>query len=179
VLAFFSADWRDSATAEHLGYERLAAGRVTHRRAATLHRRERFWLVTDVLTGAGEHEFRFVFHAAPGREVRAGGASAEILDPATGARLLVVSLEGLGGLTVEPRRASRGYGSKVETAAAVWTLRAAVPLVARWLLLPVCAGEDAAARLELVARVRDEWGADEDSEGGPVSDEASEGASVR
>ncbi|HEX8284648.1 MAG TPA: alginate lyase family protein [Pyrinomonadaceae bacterium] len=152
VLAFFSADRRDSATAEHHGYERLPAGSVTHRRSATLHRRERFWLVRDILTGAGEHDFRFVFHAAPGREVTTRDSAVEIADAATGARLIVVSLEGLGGLTVEPRRSSRDYGSKAETAAAVWSVRARAPLRARWLLLPVCAGEEPAARLELALK---------------------------
>ncbi|HEX8351552.1 MAG TPA: alginate lyase family protein, partial [Pyrinomonadaceae bacterium] len=161
LVAFAPGDARDTAAAEHHGYERLAAGAVTHRRSVVFERRERFWLVEDALTGAGTHDFRFVFHAAPGREVKihdapgAGprdGSAVEIVDGATGARLVVRSLEGLEGLTVEPRWSSRDYGSKVETAAAVWRLRAVAPLRARWLLLPVCAGEDAAARLELALR---------------------------
>jgi hypothetical protein len=150
---------RDTAAAEHHGYERLAAGPVTHLRSVTFDRREGYWLVEDTLTGAGEHDFRFVFHAAPGREVRTldapcdiarDGSAVEIVDGATGARLVVTSLEGLEGVTVEPRRSSRDYGSKVDTAAAVWSLRATVPLRVRWLLLPLRAGEDAAARLESV-----------------------------
>ena len=152
MLDFAPTDTRDAAAAEHHGYERLPAGPVTHRRSVTLDKRERFWLVEDTLNGAGEHDFRFVFHAAPGREVRAQDSAVEMLDGATGARLLVVSLEGLEVVTVEPRRSSRDYGSKVETAAAVWSLRARVPLTARWLLLPVCAGEDARARLELLSK---------------------------
>ncbi len=55
-------------------------------------------------------------------------------------------------MTVEPRSSSREYGSKVETAAAVWKVKASAPLRARWLLVPVCAGEDAAARLELALK---------------------------
>jgi uncharacterized heparinase superfamily protein len=149
LLDFAPAEARDTAAAEHHGYERLPAGPVTHRRSVTFDKRGRFWLVEDTLNGAGEHDFRFVFHAAPGREVRARDSAVEILDGATGARLLVVSLDGLESVAVEPRRSSRDYGSKVETAAAVWSLRARVPLDARWLLVPVCAGEEAAARLEL------------------------------
>ncbi len=159
LLSFAATDARDTAVAEHQGYERLPAGTVTHRRSVTFDKRERYWLVEDVLTGAGEHDLRFIFHAAPGREVRAQGSAVEILDGATGARLFVVSLEGVEGLTVEPRRSSRDYGSKVETAAAVWSLRARVPLNARWLLLPVCAGEDVGARLELMTRMMSEAGA--------------------
>jgi hypothetical protein len=87
----------------------------------------------------------------------------EIRDNVTGARLVIASLDGLEGLTVEPRWSSREYGSKVESSAAVWTLRASAPLKARWLLMPVCAGEDDGARLELLARLRDELTASSDS----------------
>src|SRR5215207_31394 len=81
------------AVAEHHGYERLPAGAVTHRRSVSFERLERYWFVDDALTGTGEHSFRFVFHAAPGREVRVEGSRVEILDNASGARLLVIPLE--------------------------------------------------------------------------------------
>jgi hypothetical protein len=154
LLSFETGEARDTASAEHRGYERLPAGAVTHRRTVVFDKRGRFWLVADALEGAGTHDFRFVFHAAPGRVVKIqDGAVVEIVDTASGARLVVVSLDGLESVAVEPRWSSREYGSKVESAAAVWSVRAAAPLKARWLLLPVCAGEDAAARLELVAQV--------------------------
>lgn len=158
VLAFAAGGERDFAAAEHYGYERLSAGRVTHRRAVTLERAGRYFLVEDIFDGVGAHDFRFVFHAAPGLEVRPPerdsltideSAAVEIRDAATGARLLVVSLEGFKDVAVEPRRSSRDYGSKRESAAAVWTLRASAPLKASWLLVPLCAGEDERARLEL------------------------------
>jgi hypothetical protein len=177
VLAFAKGGEQDFAVAEHYGYERLKAGRVTHRRAARLERAGRCFLVEDIFEGEGAHEFRFVFHAAPGLEVRTLGRDSlatdesaavknlegtdawiherptvEIRDRATGARLLVVSLDGFENVSVEPRRSSRGYGSKRESSAAVWTLRAGAPLGARWLLVPVPAGEDARARLELARR---------------------------
>ena len=47
-----------------------------------------------------------------------------------------VSLDALDTVALEPRWSSRAYGSKVETVAAVWALRASAPLKARWLLLP-------------------------------------------
>jgi Heparinase II/III-like protein/Heparinase II/III N-terminus len=169
-LTWFSPEEeRDTAIAEHHGYGRLASGPFLHARIVTFDRRGRFWLVEDSLVGKGEHDFRFVFHAAPGREVKTYGAdgkgtregsAVEIVDEQTAARLVVASVEGLEGLAIEPRWSSRDYGSKVETSAAVWTLRAAVPVRARWLLVPVCAGEDAAARLELVRRLNDEPKAD-------------------
>lgn len=154
LVRFAAAGESDEAVAEHGGYERLPAGPVTHRRSVTFEKRGRYWLVEDSLTGEGEHDFSFVFHAAPGREVRAEGPTAEMLDAASGARLFVISLEGLGGAAVEPRRSSRDYGHSEESAAAVWKVRAGVPLRARWLLLPVRAGEDVRARLELLTRLR-------------------------
>ncbi len=154
LLDFGMKDESDSAVAEHHGYERLPAGAVRHRREVTFEKRGRYWLVEDTLNGEGEHDFRFVFHAAPGRDVRVEGSAVEILDAASGARLVVAPLEELVDVTVEPRWSSRDYGSKEESAAAVWSLRAPVPLRVRWLLLPVCAGEDAGARLELLTRLK-------------------------
>ena len=82
------------------------------------------------------------------------GSTVEIHEGAGSARLVVASLSSLEGVALEPRWSSRAYGSKVETVAAVWALRSSAPLTARWLLLPVGAGEDAGARLELVAQLR-------------------------
>ena len=155
VIRWETSPSRDMAVAEHHGYERLTAGRVTHRRSVTFDKREGFWLIEDTLAGEGRHDFRFVFHAAPGRDARVlDGSAVEIREGASGAHLVVASLSSLGGVALEPRRSSRAYGSAVETVAAVWALRASAPLKARWLLLPVGAGEDARARLELVAQLR-------------------------
>jgi hypothetical protein len=149
LLDFTTADMRDTASAEHRGYERLPAGAVTHRREVEFDKIGRCWLVEDILTGAGTHDFRFVFHAAPGREIRDDGSHVEIIDTASGARLVVWALDGHEGVVVEPRWSSREYGAKEESAAAVWKIRATVPLRVRWLLLPICAGEDEVARLQL------------------------------
>ncbi|HEX3560924.1 MAG TPA: alginate lyase family protein [Pyrinomonadaceae bacterium] len=163
ILRFESDAARDLAVAEHRGYQRLPAGPVTHRRAVTFDKRKGFWLVEDSLAGAGEHDFKFVFHAAQGRVARLlHDSTAEICDAEPGigdaepgARLLIASLDSHAGIALEPRWSSREYGSEVETVAACWTLRRArAPLVARWLLVPVGAGEDVAARLELIARLR-------------------------
>lgn len=176
LLAFETGDALDGAVAEHYGYRRLAAGAVTHGRGVTLDRAARCFLVEDGFEGDGEHDFRFVFHAAPGLEMRwpvgspgevrarppadaEAAHGVEIRDPETGARLIVVSLGRLENVSIERRWSSRDYGSKVESAAAVWTLRASAPLKARWMLVPVCAGEDPRARLQLVARLMSGQGA--------------------
>lgn len=152
LITFNTTGERDFAAAEHQGYERLPAGPVTHRREVTFEKRGRYWLVEDILSGEGEHDLRFVFHAAPGRELSVRGPAVEILDTDSGARLLVISVEGHEGV-VEPRRSSCDYGSKQESAAAVWKMTAPVPLRVCWQLIPVCAGEDVRARLELFKAV--------------------------
>jgi hypothetical protein len=154
LLTFDTTDERDFIAAEHHGYERLSAGAVIHRREVTFEKRGRFWLVEDILDGEGEHDLRFIFHAAPGCEVNIQSAAVEILDTASGARLVVASVEELENVSVEPRWSSRDYGSKEESAAAVWKIKTAVPLRVRWLLLPVCAGEDVRARLELSNKLK-------------------------
>jgi hypothetical protein len=159
---FITSDESEFAVAEHHGYERLPAGPVTHQRSISLKHRERYWFVADAMTGKGEHDFRFIFHAAPGREIRVGGSSVEILDPTSGARLIIASLEELGDVAVEPRWSSRDYGSKEQSAAAVWKVRATAPLYLHWLLLPVCAGEETAARLESAMKSLSEMADDSD-----------------
>jgi hypothetical protein len=73
-------------------------------------------------------------------------------DKITGARLLIVAPDDAGLPSLEPRYASRDYGAKHPTIAACWTRRAQAPLVTRWLIVPLCAGEDEGARLELVRK---------------------------
>ena len=73
ILRFESGAERDFVVAEHRGYERLKAGPVTHRRAVTFDKRGGFWLIADTLAGAGSHDFKFIFHAAPGRNGAAHG----------------------------------------------------------------------------------------------------------
>ena len=156
ILSFACEGNSERVAAVHQGYERLDAGAITHTRTIVFDKRRRFWIIEDDFRGAGAHRFDFRFHAAPGRECVVRDASTvEIADRASGARLLIASLSSIEGATLEPRHASRDYGSRVETVAARWTLRAPAPLRARWLLLPVCAGEDARARLELIERLSD------------------------
>ena len=156
ILEFKRDEARDLVVAEHRGYESLSAGAIKHRRAVLFDRRERYWLVEDAFDGEGAHDFAFRFHVAPGREAHVlDGSTIEIRDGAEGARLFIASMDSHEEVALEPRWSSRDYGSRVESVAACWTLHASAPLKARWLLVPVCAGEDEGARLELIARMRD------------------------
>ena len=77
-----------------------------------------------------------------------------ILDNENNARLLIVPLDLNEEPAVEARWFSRDYGAKLPSVALSWTVDAKAPLHVRWLLLPVCAGEDAGTRLAVVEHLR-------------------------
>ncbi|MFN2509876.1 MAG: alginate lyase family protein [Pyrinomonadaceae bacterium] len=183
-LQWETSDQRDLVIAEHYGYENLPNGPITHRRAILFEKMERYWLIEDTLSGSGRHTFRFCFHTAPGLEVlRKTDRLTEIRDNENNSRLLVASLhlkeDLVSGLdldaptaeldlnkrpavelnlkkepVLEPRWFSRDYGQKTPSIGLCWTVEADAPLRARWLLIPVCAGEDAGTRLAVVEHLR-------------------------
>jgi len=148
--------WEDDeshtlAAAEHSGYAGSPAGAVTHRRSVFFDKRARFWLIEDALEGRGRHAFRFRFHLAPGAGARVRADHAvEVCDRIKAARLFILAPEGFGAPSLEPRHSSRDYGAKEESVALCWTVEAGAPLAARWLLVPVHAGERADERLALI-----------------------------
>jgi uncharacterized heparinase superfamily protein len=156
-LHWESSDQRDLVIAEHYGYKDLSSGHITHRRAVMFEKTERYWLIEDTLSGSGRHTFRFCFHIAPGLEVlpKADGLT-EIGDNENNARLLIASLDLRKEPAAEPRWFSRDYGTKIPSVALCWKLEAEAPLHVRWLLVPICAGEDRGTRLALVSDFRSE-----------------------
>jgi hypothetical protein len=154
VLKWESTPEQDIVAAEHDGYKRLAHP-VKHTRTVRFLKRERLWIVEDSLSGEGEHIFHFRFHFTEGLEtsVRAQG-SALAHDKMTGARLYVVALERNDVPELESRFTSRDYGAKSASVSACWKIRATVPLVLLWAIVPVCTGEGEEKRLSLVADLR-------------------------
>ncbi|MGH9961169.1 MAG: alginate lyase family protein, partial [Pyrinomonadaceae bacterium] len=143
VLHWKTGEDLELVVAEHYGYRRLAKGEITHQRAVMFHRRERYWLIEDRLTGSGRHQFSFIFHFAPEVEITENRCVfAELHDRRTGARLLISSLDLNEPPTFEQRWFSPDYGARVPTIAACLRIEADAPLVARWLLLPIGAEED-------------------------------------
>jgi hypothetical protein len=155
VLRWESADQRDLVIAEHHGYKSLPNGPVTHTRAVLFEKSERFWQIDDALIGSGRHTFRFCFHVAPGLEVlpKEEGLT-EIRNKENGARLLIASIDLNAQPVLEPRWFSRDYGAKIPSVALCWKLEAEAPLHVRWLLVPICAGEDTGTRLALVEHLK-------------------------
>ncbi|MBA3804843.1 MAG: heparinase II/III-family protein, partial [Acidobacteria bacterium] len=156
VLGWDVTPERDTIIAEHDGYARprMPGGPITHRRTIEFDKRGRYWTIEDALTGEGEHAFRFRYHFAENLDLIVGAdRNVRACDKMTGARLVVVALDGPESPALEERYASRDYGAKHKTVSACWTLRARAPFTCRWLIVPICAGEDENARLELtVAR---------------------------
>jgi hypothetical protein len=154
VLRWETSPEADIVAAEHYGYRRLAQP-VTHRREVRFAKPERLWIIEDSLFGEGEHLFCFRFHFADGLETTARSDGAVLAyDKMSGARLFVVSLEANEPPELEPRFASRDYGAKRASVSACWKIRATVPLVRRWALVPVGAGDDEEQRLSLVTAER-------------------------
>jgi hypothetical protein len=147
VLGWESNLDTDSVTAEHSGYRRLPQP-VTHRRAIHFNKRERFWTLADTLSGEGTHDLAFRFHLAPELDISIGAdGSVEVCDKMNGARLLIVA-EGLAAEPIlESRFSSRDYGSKAPSVSVCWSMRSALPVNARFVLVPVQAGEDPSERL--------------------------------
>ena len=87
----------------------------------------------------------------------------EVCDKMNGARLLIAA----SGVNAEPvlesQFSSRDYGAKEPSVSACWTVRSAAPLAARFVLVPVRAGEDETERLRIIKRFTD----------GPIGNEQS------
>lgn len=154
VLHWKTGEDQELVVAEHYGYRRLAKGEITHQRAVMFDRRERYWLIEDSLTGSGRHQFRFIFHFAPEVEATENrDVFTELHDRRTGARLLIVSLDLTEPPSFEQHWFSADYGAKVPTIAACLRIEADAPLVARWLLLPICPEEDGISRRQLISKI--------------------------
>jgi Heparinase II/III-like protein/Heparinase II/III N-terminus len=150
VIGWESGPERDVVIAEHAGYQRLPQP-VIHRRTVRFEKRRRFWVVEDELSGAGTHDLAFRFHFAPEFETSIGpDGTIDVYDKMNGARLLIKA----SGLAAEPvlesRFSSRDYGAKEASVSVCWTVQAALPVTAQFVLVPVRADEDESERLRLI-----------------------------
>jgi len=153
VLEWETESELESVMAEHYGYLRLPQP-VTHRRRVVFNKRQRYWFVSDELTGSGEHNLSFRFHLAPGLEtsVRSDGF-VEVCDKMNGARLLITARELNTASTcypeLETRSSSRDYGAKELSVSACWSRRTALPFALHFVIVPIRAGEDEDERLNM------------------------------
>ena len=149
----------ETLIAEHHGYRRLPQP-VVHQRRVTFNKEERYWVLSDKLTGDGEHSLAFRFHFASGLEttVRPDGM-VDTIDTTSGARLLIAAY-GLNEAQarrpeLEARFSSGDYGTKKPSMSACWSVRTGLPFELNFVIVPICAGEDEIERLNSVSSFED------------------------
>jgi hypothetical protein len=64
INAWRATDEYDFFDGEHYGYRRLK-NPVMHRRQVYFDKKNNYWVIKDILTGKGEHNFKLYFHFAP------------------------------------------------------------------------------------------------------------------
>ncbi|HXI26083.1 MAG TPA: alginate lyase family protein [Pyrinomonadaceae bacterium] len=149
----------ETIVAEHEGYQRLSSP-VTHRRTVRFEKTNRYWTIEDELIGEGTHDLAFRFHVAPGLEVRpAADQTVKLKDPTSGARLVIRCQKpdrpggqvSLSQPELESQFSSTDYGTKEESVSVCWKTNTTLPFALRFLLIPICAGEDGEGRLAVVS----------------------------
>jgi len=142
VLSWETGLNQDRVVAEHSGYERLA-DQVTHRRAVTFKKTDRWWLVEDEIIGKGEHEIAVRFHFDSGLEIsHFDNKNVLALDRTSGARLLVCPLDLDQTADLTDQFTSKHYGAKSASVSACWTTKTKQSGKFRWAIVPVRAGDD-------------------------------------
>lgn len=134
-------DWRvtddyDFLDAEHHGYNRLREP-VIHRRKILFNKKESYWLISDNLTGKGEHRFELFFHFAPLEVIFDREESMVATTVSESINLAVVPLE-IDDLSAEILKGwvSYQYGVKIEAPILKYSKKGKVPSSFCTLLLP-------------------------------------------
>jgi hypothetical protein len=143
----------DRVSAEHYGYRRLPQP-VTHRRTVIFNKPERFWVIEDAFAGAGEHKLAIRFHFDAGLEVTPNDDGVRGFDSVSGYSLFLRSLDLKEAAELESNFTSRNYGEKLDSVSACWTIQRSMPATLRWIIVPVCAREDADARLQMAMELQ-------------------------
>jgi hypothetical protein len=150
VLAWESTPEHDCVVAEHTGYERLAEP-LTHRRSIIFDKANRYWLIEDELRGIGQQKIVARFHFDADLAVKLFADNSVLSrDAASGASLLVHSLDLQEPADLQAQFTSRHYGSKAESVTACWVTNASVPYKVRWAIIAVSADEDVNERLRVL-----------------------------
>jgi hypothetical protein len=103
------------------------------------------------LSGAGQHHIAVRFHFGAGLEVEiVEGRGIRAYDKLSGASLIVVAIDTNSSPELEKQFASRDYLEKRERWVACWKIQTQTPVNLRWVLVPVCAGEDSDERLNAI-----------------------------
>jgi hypothetical protein len=125
---------RDVLDAEHHAYAKLAEP-VTHRRVVSFEKREGYWIIEDIFTGRGKHEFEFFFNFDADLEVILDSSNRVTARCASAALAIVPVFNHTLEAKMEDRWVSLAYGTRVRSSAIIFTLSAEVPLTVTFHLL--------------------------------------------
>lgn len=99
----------------------------------------------------GEHKIAARFHFDAGLNVKPLEENSVVaVDKNSGALLLVRSLDLSSNAELEAQFTSRHYGSRTESLTACWKTTTSFPCKLRWAIIPVCAGDDYIARMNIL-----------------------------
>lgn len=144
----------DIVSASHPGYERFASP-VSHRRTIRLDKAEKYWLITDMLAGAGRHDLVFSFHTAPGLTIgEVDNATVEI-GGGGGPSVIIRAVGLISAPEIVPAYASRNYGHREPTQILRWRAATDLPFTARFVIVPCDTDENKPSGLELINRLTD------------------------
>lgn len=124
----------DVLDAEHYAYQRLASA-VTHRRVVTFDKLRGYWIVKDIFTGEGSHQFEFFFNLDRGLEVTIDSANRATARDERAALLIVPVCDYRLDAKIEPRWISPAYGTRLNSSAIIYSLAAEAPLEVSFQLL--------------------------------------------
>ncbi len=121
---------------EHNGYQRLAQP-VIHRRQVYFDKIEGWWIIRDLLTGAGAHQYQCNFHFAPEfvDKIVCSRAIAYTQTEQANLALIPVAPKNLRP-TISPGWLSRRYGIRQPAPIVSYSLKGTLPVVMTTLLYP-------------------------------------------
>jgi hypothetical protein len=144
---------KDRVSARHFGYERISDP-VIHRRTVQFDKRDKYWTLTDELTGRGKHDVAVSFHLASGVSVETDGETARLSD--LKGNILLIRMNGLAAeFQVLESAVSRNYGDIRSSFILRMQRSSEIPLTFHTAIVPVRAGQKIEPRLALLDRVAD------------------------
>jgi hypothetical protein len=127
--------------AAHFGYMRLPQP-VIHRRVVTLDKRDGFWVIEDIFSGQGEHEFELFFNFDAGLEVAIRDDHSAIAAGERAALAVVPISDHALEAKIATRWVSPCYGTRVRSSGIIYRLNVKVPFENVTLLVPYRLGDE-------------------------------------
>lgn len=134
ILDWKTGEKSDFVSAEHSGYARLK-NPVKHCRSVEFDKTEKYWIIEDVLAGAGVHRLQIRFHLALAVRVEVNDENVCLFDAAEN-RLFIVPFGLESAPEIEQVWVSRHYGERRESRSVCWTIKSDLPKKMRFGIIP-------------------------------------------